>query len=156
MEIANGLVATIHYTLTDDAGEVIDQSSPDNPLSYLHGAGNIVPGLENALTGKRSGERVQVDVIPDEGYGPRHDQLQQEVPRSSFPDAESLAAGMQFQAQTDQGPLLVTVVDVGPELVTIDGNHPLAGQVLHFAVEVAGVREATEQEKDQGHAGAAL
>ncbi|MBN6151983.1 peptidylprolyl isomerase [Xanthomonas sp. AmX2] len=156
MEIANGLVATIHYTLTDDAGEIIDKSAPDNPLSYLHGAGNIVPGLEKALTGKRPGESVQADVIPAEGYGPRHDQLVQQVPRSSFPDADTLAPGMQFQAQTDQGPLLVTVTEVGQEQVTIDGNHPLAGQVLHFAVEVAGVREATAQEKNQGHAGAAL
>lgn len=155
MEIEDGRVATIHYRLTDDTGRVIDQSAPDNPLSYLHGAGNIVPGLEQALAGKRAGEHVTADVPPELGYGPRHDAMVQQVPRSAFPDIEAVRPGMQFEARTERGPLLVTVTEIGDEHVTVDGNHPLAGQTLHFAVDVADVREASTLEGNQGHAGAA-
>jgi FKBP-type peptidyl-prolyl cis-trans isomerase SlyD len=151
MEIADRRVATIHYTLTNDAGEVIDKSATEAPLSYLHGAGNIIPGLEQALVGKQAGDTLTADVTPDKGYGPRHDGLIQTVPRSAFQGVESIQPGMQFEARTAQGPLLVTVTNVGPEEVTVDGNHPLAGQNLHFAVEVADVREASEEELDQGH-----
>ncbi len=153
MEISQGRIATIHYTLTNDEGQVIDRSAPDAPLSYLHGAGNIVPGLEKALDGKRTGEAVQADVAPEQGYGPHHPQLVQQVPRGAFPADAEIAPGMQFQARSEQGPVLVTVTEVGSEQVTVDGNHPLAGQTLHFAVEVADVREATEAELNQGHSG---
>jgi FKBP-type peptidyl-prolyl cis-trans isomerase SlyD len=152
MEIAPGVVATIHYTLTDDDGTVIDQSPPQAPLSYLHGAGNIVPGLEQALAGKRRGDKLTASVAPELGYGPRIDQLVQQVPREAFPDANAIALGMQFEARTQQGPLIVTVTRIGDEEVTIDGNHPLAGQTLNFAVDVADVRTATEQEADNGYA----
>ncbi len=154
MEITDGRVATIHYTLTSDDGDVVDKSAADAPLSYLHGAGNIVPGLEKALTGKQAGDSLKTDVPPEQGYGPLHDGMVQQVPRSAFPDVE-VQTGMQFEASTERGPLLVTVTGMDEENVTVDGNHPLAGKTLHFAVEVANVREATEQEANNGHVEAA-
>ncbi|WP_454831268.1 FKBP-type peptidyl-prolyl cis-trans isomerase [Pseudoxanthomonas wuyuanensis] len=153
MEIADHRVATIHYTLTDDAGQVVDRSAPDAPLSYLHGAGNIVPGLEQALTGRKAGDAFSADIPPETGYGPRHDGLVQTLPISAFQSAGTVQPGMRFEARTEHGPLLFTVTQVEEEKVTVDGNHPLAGQTLHFAVEVADVRESTAQEQQQGHAG---
>lgn len=151
MEIMTGRVATIHYTLTDDDGQVIDKSRPEAPLSYLQGAGNIVPGLEKVLDGKQAGDSVNAEVAPEQGYGPRHDGLVQQVPRAAFPADASVEQGSRFEARTERGPLVVTVTDIGEEHVTVDGNHPLAGKTLHFAVEVADVREATEDERQQGH-----
>lgn len=151
MEIANQRVATIHYTLTNEAGDVLDKSPAEAPLSYLHGAGNIVPGLEKKLAGKKTGDSLKADVKPEEAYGPRHDGLVQAVPRTAFQGIDELKPGMQFETKTEQGPMLVTVTDVGDEQVTVDGNHPLAGKTLHFAVEVADVRDATDEEKQQGH-----
>lgn len=155
MEIADRCVAAIQYTLTNDSGEVIDKSVADAPLAYLHGAGNIVPGLEKALLGKKTGDTLTADVAPEEAYGPRHDGLIQTVPRSAFDGVESVEPGMQFEARTEKGPLLVTVTKVEPEQVVVDGNHPLAGQKLHFAVDVVEVREATEEELNNGHVSAA-
>lgn len=151
MEIMDGRVATIHYTLTDDDGIVIDKSAPDAPLSYLHGAGNIVPGLEQALTGKQPGDTLTTEVPPELAYGPRHGQLVQQVARAAFPEGADISPGMQFEAQGDRGPLVVMVTEVGEAEVTIDGNHPLAGRTLHFAVEVADVREPTADELSHGH-----
>jgi FKBP-type peptidyl-prolyl cis-trans isomerase SlyD len=151
MEISTGRVATIHYTLTDDDGQVIDKSRPEAPLSYLHGAGNIVPGLEQALAGKQVGDSLKADVAPEQGYGPRHDGLVQQVPRAAFPADATVERGSRFEARTERGPLVVTVTEIGEEHVTVDGNHPLAGKTLHFAVEVAEVREATDDERQQGH-----
>ena len=155
MEIADGRVAAIHYTLTNDAGEVIDKSAADAPLSYLQGAGNIIPGLEQALAGRKTGDSLTADIAPEQGYGPRHDGLIQVVPRSAFEGVDSVQPGMQFEARTAQGPLMVTVTKVDTEEVTVDGNHPLAGQNLHFDVQVADVREASEAEWNQGHVDAA-
>ena len=151
MQIADRCVAMFHYTLTNDAGEVLDSSDGREPLAYLHGAGNIVPGLENALAGRSQGERFQVDVAPEEGYGVRHDELVQDVPRDAFRGVGEVEPGMQFQAQTPQGALSVTVTKVDGDTVTVDGNHPLAGENLHFAIEVTGVREATAEELEHGH-----
>ncbi|NZA27378.1 peptidylprolyl isomerase [Luteimonas sp. SJ-92] len=151
MEIAAERVATIHYTLTDENGQVIDRSPESQPLSYLHGAGNIVPGLEKALDGKKPGDAVEVDVKPEEAYGPRNEALVQAVPREAFKGVDAVEPGMQFKAQTERGPLLVTVVEVGEAQVKIDGNHPLAGRKLHFDVKVADVREASPEEKQVGH-----
>jgi FKBP-type peptidyl-prolyl cis-trans isomerase SlyD len=150
MEITDARVASIHYTLTDDGGEVIDRSPESQPLRYLHGAGNIVPGLEKALAGKQAGESLKVDVRPEEGYGPRNEGLVQIVPRDVFEGVDKVEPGMQFHAQSKRGPLLVTVVEVGDGQVTIDGNHPLAGRTLHFDVEVADVRDASDEEKQTG------
>ena len=150
MEIADARIASIHYTLTDDAGTVIDKSPEQQPLSYFHGAGNIVPGLEKALAGRKPGDALTVDVKPEEGYGPRNESLVQLVPRSAFQGVDNVAPGMQFHAQSERGPLLVTVVEAGDQQVKIDGNHPLAGRTLHFDVKVENVREATEEEKQTG------
>lgn len=151
MQISPNKVVSIHYTLKNDAGDVIDTSSGREPLAYLHGAGNIVPGLEKALEGKSSGEKVNVSVAPEEGYGPRHDGLVQDVPREAFQGVEEINPGMQFHAQGPSGPMVVTVVEAGDASVKVDGNHPLAGETLHFDVEVSDVREATDEEKEHGH-----
>jgi FKBP-type peptidyl-prolyl cis-trans isomerase SlyD len=151
MQIADDTVASIHYTLTDASGQVIDASPPGQPLLYLHGAGNIVPGLEQALTGCSVGDRFNVDVAPEQGYGVRHPQLVQVVPRAAFQGVASIEPGMQFEAQGGEGPMLVTVTAVDVHDVTVDGNHPLAGQTLHFAIEVADVRAATSEELEHGH-----
>lgn len=150
MDIVAARVATFHYTLTDDDGNVIDKSSQDRPLSYFHGGGNIVPGLENALEGRKAGDSLKVDVKPEEGYGLRNESLIQAVPRQAFQGIDTIEPGMQFQAQGGAGPMLVTVVEVGDTDVRIDGNHPLAGKTLHFAIDITDVREATEQEKQVG------
>lgn len=155
MEIADARVASIHYTLTDDEGRVLDQSLQAQPLRYLHGAGNIVPGLEQALAGRKAGDAFKVDVAPEQAYGARNIGLVQEVPRTVFQGIDTIERGMQFRAEGGQGPLLVTVVEVGESTVTIDGNHPLAGQTLHFAVEVADVRDASAEELKQGQVQAA-
>ena len=150
MEIAAARVATFHYILTDDAGQVIDRSPDSQPLSYFHGAGNIVPGLERALDGRRAGDSLTVDVAPADGYGDRVDGLVQDVPREAFGGIDTIEPGMQFQADGGQGPVLVTVVAADERQVRIDGNHPLAGKTLHFDVRITDVREATEEERQSG------
>lgn len=151
MQIAQNTVVAFHYTLTNDTGEVLDSSEGREPLTYLHGAGNIIPGLEKQLEGRAAGDKLQANVTPEEGYGELQPQLVQEVSRESFQGVESIEPGMQFQAQTDGGPLMVTVTKVEGDTVTVDGNHPLAGQPLNFDVEVAEVREASEEELEHGH-----
>ena len=150
MQVAQNAVVAIHYTLTNDAGEKIDSSEGREPLAYLHGQGQIVPGLEKELEGKAAGDKVQAKVSPEEGYGEKIDAMVQEIPMEAFQGVESVEPGMQFQAQTENGPLTVTVTKVEGDTATVDGNHPLAGQTLNFAVEVAGVREATSEELAQG------
>ena len=151
MEIANACVASIHYTLKNDAGEVLDSSDGREPLLYLHGAGNIIPGLENALVGKVAGDKVSVSVNPEEGYGLPQDDLVQIVPRESFQGVDQIDVGMRFQADSSQGPMVVTVTAVDEENVTVDGNHPLAGENLNFDAEVVEVRAASDEEKEHGH-----
>ena len=151
MQIADQTVASFHYNLTNDAGEVVDSSRGREPLVYLQGAGNIVPGLESAMEGRRSGERFTVDVAPEEGYGLRHEQLVQDVPRSAFQGVDAIEAGMSFQASTPQGTHSVTVTRVTDDTITVDGNHPLAGQTLHFDIEVTQVRAASAEELAHGH-----
>lgn len=151
MQIADRCVVSFHYTLTDDAGEVLDSSSGRAPLAYLHGAGNIVPGLESALAGRSAGDSLKVSVPPEEGYGVHHAGLVQEVPKSAFGGVDQVEVGMEFHAQGPQGMFAVTVTAVEDETVTIDGNHPLAGKTLHFDVEITEVREATAEESAHGH-----
>ena len=149
-EIQNDQVVSFHYTLTDANGTVIDKSE-GQPLVYLHGAGNIIPGLENALAGKNVGDKLVVNVPAAEGYGEYSAELVQEVPRNMFQGVEDIQAGMQFQAQTDDGIQVVTVKDVTDEHVIVDGNHPLAGQDLNFDVEIVEIRDASQEELDHGH-----
>lgn len=151
MKIAEKTVVKIDYTLTHDDGTVIDSSEGNGPLTYLQGADNIIPGLEEALTGKSAGDELKVSVTPEKGYGERSDEMQQEVPRNLFEGIDKIEAGMQFQSDTEQGPVMVTVVAVTDETVTVDGNHPLAGVNLNFEVSVLEVREATDEEMEHGH-----
>lgn len=147
MEIENQRVVLIHYTLKNDQGEVLDSSAGGEPLAYLHGMGNIVPGLEKALTGKKAGDKLHAKVPPEEGYGRRDEKLIQQVPRRAFQGVRELKPGMRFNSQT--GP--VTITRVMGDMVTIDGNHALADETLNFEIEVTQVREATGEELAHGH-----
>jgi FKBP-type peptidyl-prolyl cis-trans isomerase SlyD len=151
MQIAPKKVVRIDYTLTDTAGAVIDSSKGHEPLPYLHGASNIVPGLEAALDGKQAGDTVKVTVQPDQAYGKRDETLVQDVPRSRFPNGADIKPGMQFQAHTPNGARVVTIVSATNDSVKIDANHPLAGKPLTFDVTVVDVRDATEEELAHGH-----
>lgn len=151
MQIAPNSVVTLHYTLKDNDGNVIDQSD-DGSFLYMHGAMNIIPGLENALTGKSAGDEFSVKVAPEEGYGAKDPARVQEVPKEMFDNVDEIQPGVQFHAQgPDGGAVVVTVVEVKDEAVVIDGNHALAGVDLNFAVKVVDVREATEEEIAHGH-----
>lgn len=147
MQIAANAVAYIHYTLTDDAGAVIDSSAGGSPLAYLHGCGNIVPGLEKALEGRTTGDKFTVAVAPEQGYGLRDDAKIQQLPKRVFKGARDIRPGMRFNSPS--GP--ITVTRVQGDMVTVDGNHELAGQVLNFEIEVTNVREATGEELMHGH-----
>ena len=152
MEIADQRVVYMHYTLTNAKGEVIDSSQGNAPLAFLYGAGNIIPGLEKALVGKQAGDKLQVQVAPAEGYGEHNPELIQQVPRRAFQGVKDIQPGMSFQAQGDNGmPMRVTVTRVVGDMVTIDGNHPLAGETLNFDVEITEVRAATAEEMSHGH-----
>lgn len=151
MQAAENSVVTFHYTLTNAQGEVLDSSRDGEPLAYLHGAGNIIPGLEKALTGKQAGDKLNVTVEPGDGYGERDESLVQEVPRRAFQGVPEIEPGMTFHAQSSQGPMRVTVTGVAGDMVTVDGNHPLAGETLHFDVEITEVRAATLEELAHGH-----
>jgi FKBP-type peptidyl-prolyl cis-trans isomerase SlyD len=152
MAVAKDKIISIDYTLTGKDGNVLDSSQGKAPLEYLHGRGNIIPGLESALEGKSEGEQVNVSVPPGQGYGERDERMVQPVPRTAFQGVEKIEPGMQFQANTQAGPRVVTVVGVTPEQVTVDANHPLAGQTLNFDVKVVGIRDATQEELSHGHA----
>jgi len=151
MKITENSVVSILYTLSNDAGTILDQSTEDNPLIYLHGQGNIVIGLENALTGKAIGDALDVTVTPDEGYGNREDYMLETVNRSMFEGLDEISIGKQFHAEGNTGPVVVTVTKIEGDEITIDGNHPLAGENLNFAIEVLAIREATEDELTHGH-----
>lgn len=147
MPIADNDIVTIHYTLKDDADKVIDSSAGGEPLAYLHGHGNIVPGLERELSGKSVGDRLQVRVPAAEGYGEYDRALVQKVPRRALQGIANLRVGLRLHA----GHQAVTVTHLAGDMVTLDGNHPLAGQNLNFDVEITAVRPATEEELAHGH-----
>jgi FKBP-type peptidyl-prolyl cis-trans isomerase SlyD len=151
MQVRENSVVSIHYKLTDDAGSVLDSSEGRDPLSYLHGRGNLIPGLEKALEGKAAGEKINVTVVPEEAYGIRDEKLVREIPRDAFKEEPDLKPGMRFQSKTDGGTEVFTVSTVTDDVVTVDGNHPLAGEALTFDVEVTEIREATEEELSHGH-----
>ncbi|MDH5710084.1 MAG: peptidylprolyl isomerase [Gammaproteobacteria bacterium] len=151
MQIENEKVATLHYTLKDNEGNIIDQSD-DGSFVYLHGAFNIIPGLETALTGKKAGDELSVKVTPEDAYGVRSEEHVQEVPKEMFEEGADIQVGMQFHAQGPNGEMLVvTVAEVKEGIVVIDGNHPLAGVELNFDVKVIDVRDATAEELEHGH-----
>ena len=150
MQLTKNKVATLNYTLTDDEGNIIDQST-DGTFSYLHGANNIIPGLENALEGKESGDEISVKIEPADAYGERNLENIQKVSRSMFPPDMEIKAGMRFNAQTSTGQAVaVTVTAVEGDEIVVDGNHPLAGVALHFEVMLVEIREATDEELKVG------
>ena len=152
MTIAANKVVTFHYTLTNEAGELVDTSREGEPLPYLHGANNIVPGLEQELEGKNVGDKLQVAVPPHLGYGEYMEEMVQQVPRDMFQGIDTLEVGMQFHAEGQSGQQhVVTITAVEGDSVTVDGNHDLAGETLNFDVEVMDVRDATEDELAHGH-----
>lgn len=150
MQISKNSVVSIHYTLKDEKGEIIDTSDGKDPLDYLHGAGQIIPGLENELEGRSTGEEFSVVIEPEMGYGTREETLVYEVPKSEFEVPEEVEVGMQFRVGAEGGSMIMVVAGVHDDMVTLDGNHPLAGMNLAFDVSVAGVREATEEEIKAG------
>jgi FKBP-type peptidyl-prolyl cis-trans isomerase SlyD len=151
MAIAKDSVVTLHYILKDEAGTVLYRSEPGEPIAYLHGHGNLVPGLERGLEGKGAGEKLNVTVAAAEGYGEYDKELVQQVPKRSLQGVGNPKVGMQFQARTPQGVRIVRVTRVVSDMVTLDGNHELAGKALSFDVEIADVRPATEEELAHGH-----
>lgn len=151
MQITKDAVVLIHYTLRNDAGETLDSSAGREPLAYLHGNGNLIAGLERELDGKAAGARLSVRIAPADGYGEYDKSLVQRIPRRTLKGIGNLRVGMQLQAQSPQGPQAMTVTHIAGDMVTIDGNHPLAGQDLHFDVEITEVRAATAEELAHGH-----
>jgi len=153
MIISENKVVQMHYTLKDEQGNLLDSSEGRDPMAYIQGVGNIIPGLEQQLEGKGKGDKVNAVVTPDNAYGERTDEMVHVVPKSGFQSegSEELMPGMQVQVETNQGPTVAIVADIKGEDVTLDLNHPLAGITLTFDVEIMGVREATAEELEQGH-----
>lgn len=150
MEIKANMVVCIDYTLTDEDGQIIDSSEGGEPLVYLHGHGHIIPGLENAIEGRRAGDELSVSVQPEDGYGVYREELVQQVPLEAFDGVDRVEPGMSFRAESAAGPMTVIVREVDGDSVTVDANHMLAGQVLNFQVAIKQVREASESEKLAG------
>ena len=151
LTVQDNHVITLNYQLKNQEQQVIDSSDRDGPIVYLHGAKDILPGIEQAVLGLEVGGTAQVSIPPEEAYGEFDKTKIQQVPRSAFGGVDKIEVGMHVQEDTPQGPVLVTVTEVTDELVTVDANHPLAGQTLHFDLEVTGVREASDEEISHGH-----
>ncbi len=151
MQVADNMAVSIHYTLTNDDGEVLDSSIGDEALVYLHGVGNIIPGLEKALHGKVAGDKFNVRIAPEDAYGELMEDMIQVISRDMFEGIDNIEVGMQFNADVSSGSGVVTVVNIEDDDITIDGNHPLAGLALTFDVEVVDVRAATQEETAHGH-----
>jgi len=151
MQITKNAVVSIHYKLTNSSGEVLDTSEGQEPLAYLHGRGNLIPGLEKELEGKIIGDKFNITVPPEEAYGTRDEKLIKQVSKSSFQGVDDLQPGMQFQSQSENGVEVFTIVKIENDNITIDGNHILAGQALTFDVEVKDIKEASKEEITHGH-----
>ncbi|MEH6481903.1 MULTISPECIES: peptidylprolyl isomerase [Pseudoalteromonas] len=150
MIVAANKVVKMHYSVMDNDGNSIDNSFGGEPLHFIIGTGYLISGLENALLGKQPGDTLSVKVEPEDGYGERHENLMQAVPKSMFEGME-IEVGMQFRASTDDGDQSVMIIDIQDEEVIVDGNNPLAGITLNFDVEILEVRDATEDELTHGH-----
>jgi len=152
MTIAENKVVSIHYKVADAANaEVIDSSEGGDPMTYLHGAQNIIPGLEQALEGKAEGDAVEVTIAPADAYGEYSEDRVQQVPKEAFAEMEKVEPGMMVTAQTEGGQVNLVVTEVDESTVTVDANHPLAGKSLTFDVTVEEVRDASEEEIAHGH-----
>ena len=150
MDIADRRIATVHFSLHDEQGQVITSTHGHAPLVYMHGTGSVMPGLEQALAGKSPGDTFRVTIAPESGFGPRHEELVQVVPRERLQAAATPQVGAKLSAQTARGPLEVVVTAIDDERVTVDGNHPLAGRTVEARVEVVDVRLATAEEQQFG------
>jgi len=148
--LKNNVVA-IHYKLTNSNGDMIDSSKEKEPMNYLHGFGNIISGLEEALEGKVKGDKLTVSIPPDKAYGERSEKRMLQVKRSQFEGAEEIKIGMEVQTQSEQGVELYNVTKIFGDTVILDGNHPLAGETLNFDVEIMDIREASKEELEHGH-----
>ena len=151
MQVEKNKVVAIDYTLKDDNGEVLDSSAGRQPLCFIQGVGNLIPGVENALEGKSAGERLEITVPPETGYGVRDDSLVMSIEREKFGEVEDLKEGLRFRMDTPDGPMIFTVLNIGDTEVQVDGNHPLSGMMLNFDITVQSVRDATSEELDHGH-----
>jgi FKBP-type peptidyl-prolyl cis-trans isomerase SlyD len=143
-------VVTFEYTLKNDGNEIIDSSSNNMPITYIHGSGNIISGLEAELEGKKVGDKFHVSIEPEDAYGIRYEELIQTVDKDRLSHLPNIEIGMQLQAYDEGGMQILTVVDISDNDVTLDGNHPLSGERLHFDVEIIDMREATEEEIEFG------
>ncbi len=146
MQITKHKAVTVEYTLKNEGGQVLDTSADRAPLTYIQGTGNMISGFETALEGKQKGEKFSFDVAPADAYGEHDQSLLFSVPKDKFQGAPDLEVGMRFQVQTPEGTMVMSVDRLDGDSVILDGNHPLAGNTLHFDVEVLGVRDATDQE----------
>ncbi|MGD2163297.1 MAG: peptidylprolyl isomerase [Anaerolineales bacterium] len=151
MSIEENKVVSFHYTLKNESGDILDHSEQDGPLNYLHGHDNIIPGLEDEMAGKDVGDKFTAVIPPEQAYGQRSDQLIQVVNQDAFEGVDEVQVGMQFSAQLGGQTRIITIKDVQGDEVTFDANHPLAGETLHFDVEVVDIRDATEAELNHGH-----
>ena len=152
MKVGKDKVVLMHYTLKNDAGDVIDSSDGADPLPFLQGHGNIIPGLESALEGSKVGDKLDVSIEPEEGYGLRMKDAIQEIPSSALKGVDEVKVGMQLQSQDKDGnAFLVSVTKIEDDKITVDGNHPLAGQTLHFSVSIESIRKAEAEELSHGH-----
>ncbi len=151
MQVADNMAVSIHYTLTNDDGEVLDSSIGGEPLIYLHGTGHIIPGLEDALHNKAVGDKFNVRIAAKDTYGEQREEMIQVISREMFEGIDEIEVGMMFHADVSSGPGEVTIIKIDGDDITIDGNHSLAGMPLTFDVEVVAVRPATEEEAEHGH-----
>ena len=152
MKVGKDKVVLMHYTLKNDAGDVIDSSDGADPLPFLQGHGNIIPGLESALEGSKVGDKLDVSIEPEEGYGERMKDAIQEIPSSALQGVDEVKVGMQLESQDKDGnAFLVSVTKIEDDKITVDGNHPLAGQTLHFSVSIESIRKAEAEELSHGH-----
>lgn len=152
MRIADDCVVILAYTLRNDAGEVLDSATADQPFAYVQGKHGVIPGLEQQLAGQEAGQQMEVTIAPADAYGEHNATRVQVVPRDRFPAEVEIEAGMQFHASDEHGGrMTVQVASVDEDGVTVDANHPLAGQTLHFTLEVLEVRAATAEELAHGH-----
>ncbi|MDP2575782.1 peptidylprolyl isomerase [Vibrio penaeicida] len=151
MKIEKNVVVSLAYQVKTEDGVVVDESTSEAPLDYLHGHNNLITGLEKELDGKVVGDKFTANVSPEDAYGEHNDALVQRVPANVFQGVDEIEVGMRFLADTDQGPIPVEVTEVDGDEVVVDGNHMLAGQSLTFEVEVIATREATADEIEHGH-----
>jgi len=151
LKIENKKVVAIHYTLTDNNGQVVDSSDGGDPLYYLHGFGNIIPGLEDALLGKTMGDKISVTIPPEKAYGIYNENDKIQAQKSQFKGMDDLKIGMDIQTRTKEGIKMYRIEKIFGDTVILDGNHALAGETLNFDVEIMDIREASDEELQHGH-----